>query len=55
MVMSVIVEKRLYKSFLDGEFEYCIRYDFSGRTLNIPLREEEALVLFGTLENALQE
>ncbi len=40
------VEKRLYKNFL-GEFEYCLQYKFSGRKISIPLREEEAMVLFG--------
>jgi len=49
MVKNMIVEKRLYKNFL-GEFEYCLQYQFSGRKISIPLRKEEAIVLFGELE-----
>ncbi|MGC8574188.1 MAG: hypothetical protein ACP5E8_02225 [Thermoplasmata archaeon] len=43
------VEKKLYKNFL-GEFEYCLQYRFSGRKISIPLRKEEAIVLFGDIE-----
>ncbi len=53
MVNYMRVQKKLYKNFL-GEFEYCLEYRFSGRKIRIPLRKEEALVLFGdngTLES----
>ncbi|MGC8726879.1 MAG: hypothetical protein ACP5RG_02575 [Thermoplasmata archaeon] len=43
------IEKKLYKNFL-GEFEYCLQYRFSGRKISIPLRKEEAIVLFGDIE-----
>ena len=49
MVFNMRVEKKLYKNFL-GEFEYCLQYRFSGRKISIPLRKEEAIVLFGEIE-----